>query len=150
MAGGDGGADMGCQFRRQPAPERQALGRGVGFGRARQHGVGQPALPQGSDRECLDRGRERRQRAQRRGSGAADGGDLLLGDDQHQRGDEIVLGREIAVDGAGGDAGALRDLDDLHRARRHRGAGDIASLRTTDLPSLRLPPHWGDRRRLFH
>jgi hypothetical protein len=34
MAGGDGGADMGCQFRRQPAPERQALGRDVGFGRA--------------------------------------------------------------------------------------------------------------------
>jgi hypothetical protein len=81
-------ADMGCEFRRQPAPERQALGRGVGFARARQHSEGQPALPQGAD-QCLDRGRERRQRARRRRRGAADGSDLLLGDDGHQRGDEI-------------------------------------------------------------
>ena len=116
MAGRDRRADMGRKFRRQPAPERQAVGRRIGFGRACQHGEGQPALPQGAGRECHDRGRQRRQRPRRRRGGAADGRDLLLGDDGHQRGDEIVLGREIAVDGAGGDAGAFRHRDDLHRA----------------------------------
>jgi hypothetical protein len=95
MAGGDGGADTRIWVASSAASrrrERQALGRGVGFGRARQHSEGQLVLPQGADRECLDRGRERRQRARRRD--AADGSDLLLGDDGHQRGDEIVLGRE--------------------------------------------------------
>ena len=38
-----------------------------------------------------------------------------------QFGDEIGLGREVAVDGAGGDAGALGDRGDLHR--RHAALG---------------------------
>ena len=47
--------------------------------------------------------------------------DFALGDGGDQRGDQIGLGREIAIDRAGGDAGALGDRRDLHR--RHAAFG---------------------------
>jgi hypothetical protein len=97
-------------------------------------------------------GHERRQRARRRRRGAADGGDLLLGDDGHQRGDEISLGREIAVDGAGGEAGAFRHRDDLHRAHpafarqrpRGRDYGLMAGGKTRDYTAPAGPPSCGE------
>ncbi len=61
--------------------------------------------------------------------GAAQRGDLALGDFAEQGGDEIGLAGEIAIDRARRDAGAPRDRRDLHRrhaafARRRARRGD--------------------------
>ena len=65
-----------------------------------------------------------------------------------QFGDEIGLGREIAIDGAGGDAGALGHRGDLHRAHAAL-AGDGAWRRRGSPPRARPGggPHFrcGDR-----
>jgi hypothetical protein len=67
-------------------------------------------------------GQRRRERRQWTGRGVrrtAHGADLALGHARHQRADEIGFGGEVAVDRAGGDAGALGhrgDLDGRHAA----------------------------------
>ena len=56
----------------------------------------------------------------------------------HQLGDEIGFGREIAVDGAGGDAGAPGDGGNLHRCHAAFG-GDGRRRRQDSLFALGQP-----------
>ena len=68
----------------------------------------------------------RRQRRRRPGCcirGAADRGQFVARDVGDQFGNQIRLGGEIAVDGAGGDIGADRHRRDLHRGHAAIGSG---------------------------
>jgi hypothetical protein len=73
------------------------------------------ALGERTNGEGGDAGRQRRQRPGRGVGGAAHGRHLALRDGGDHVGDQVGLRREIAVDGAGGDIGALGDGGDLHR-----------------------------------
>ena len=70
--------------------------------------------------------------------------EFAAGDGGHQLGDEIGLGREVAIDRAGGDAGALGDRGDLHR--RHAALGGDGRRRRRGSPA-RARPGGGPRSR---
>src|SRR5207253_1508527 len=82
----------------------------------RQHRPGEPAGAQGARRKSRDGGRQRGQRARRCLRGTAHGGGFLLGNGGGKFGDQVGLGGEIAVDGAGSDSGAFGDGRNQHRA----------------------------------
>jgi hypothetical protein len=74
-------------------------------------------------RDRGDGGRERRGRPGRGIGGSANRGQFIARDLRDQFGDQVRLGREIAIDGAGGDIGADRDRGDLHRGHAALGSG---------------------------
>ena len=105
----DGDADAAGELGGDGLAEFEPRFVGLLVDRLGQHRPGEPPLAQQPRGERRERGGKRRQRPGRGVGGAADRRELALGDDADQFGDEIGLGREIAIDGAGGDAGALGD-----------------------------------------
>jgi hypothetical protein len=82
--------------------------------------------PRSGERACSERRDRRHQRGEwtgRRLCRALNRGDLALAERLHQRPYEPGLGGEVAIDRAGGDAGALGDRRDLHRRHAAFGGG---------------------------
>ena len=91
-------------------------------------GEGKPPPRERARREGGDGGRERRERSGRRLCCFAESGHLTLGQRRHERRDEFGLGREVAVDRARRDTGALGDRRNLH-GRHPVGRRDLAGRR---------------------
>src|SRR5580704_10386976 len=121
----DGCRDEGSEFSRQRFTKRKPRRVELGLDRLGNRRIGEAAVAQRPRRECHDRRCERRQRTGRDIGGAAQRADFALRDFRKHRRDQIGLARKIAIDRAGGDAGALRHRRDLHR--RHAAfAGRVA------------------------
>jgi hypothetical protein len=115
MTGLHRGRDARPELVSKRTPERDPHRFHLGFGGICDQGPDQFPLPQRPRRESRDRGGQCRKRAGCGLAGAPDGCDLSLGHDADQRRHKLGLGREIAVDGTGGDARAFSDSGDLHR-----------------------------------
>ena len=100
----------------------------LGLDRLGEQREGKPPPREGVRREGGDRGRQCRERTGRRLCCLAEGGHLTLGERRHERRDELGLGREIAVDRAGGDTGALGDRRNLNGGHAI-GRRDLAGRR---------------------
>ncbi len=121
MAAVDGRADAPFDLGGQRTAIVLPGGIGIGVDRLRDHRPGEPAMRNARAPKRRDRGGQRRQRP-RRGIGRAPHRlDLTLGNAFDQRADQFDLAGEIAIDRAGGDAGALRDRCDLHGRHAARG-----------------------------
>ena len=79
------------------------------------HRPGQPPFVERTGGEGGDAGRQSRERPGRGIAGGYHDRKLAAGDGGDQFGNQIGLGREVAINGAGGDAGAFCDRSDLHR-----------------------------------
>src|SRR5262249_20527049 len=109
------------------AGERLPIGgaRGVDFGfdRFGQQREGEAAPLERARGEGGDRRRQRRQRPGRCLGGALERGHLARAKRRHERGDELGLGGEIAIDRAGGDTGTRGDRRNLNRRHAAFGRG---------------------------
>ena len=97
----------------------------VGLDRLGDQREGKPPPRERVRREGGDGGRQCRERTGRRLCCIAEGGYLTFGERRHERRDEFDLRREIAVNRAGGDTGALRDRRNLN-GRHAVGGRDFA------------------------
>ena len=115
MAAGERGADA----RLERAGQRLAIFHPgvihVAVDRLGDQRESEPPVGERAHAEGRDRGRQRRQRSRRRVRGLRQRRDLGLRQRRDQLGHQLGLGREVAVDRAGRDAGALGHRRDLHR-----------------------------------
>ena len=121
MAAFDRGLDARLQFGGERLAEVEPHRVHLRIDRLAEHRPGQSPLGKRARGEGGDAGRQRRQRPRRGVAGGRHGGKLAAGNGGDQLGDQIGLGREVAVDGAGGDTGARGDRGDLHRAHAALG-----------------------------
>ena len=111
------------EFVDQRLPIHGARDVNLGLDRLGNQREGQPPTGKGARRERGDGGGERRKRAGRRLRRAFQRRQFARGKLRRQRGDEIGLGREIAIDRTGGDPGADGDRCDLDRGHSAFGRG---------------------------
>ena len=123
MSGADRGVDPGGDLAGDLAAAGEPRRRDVDIDRLGQNAPGELALRQHMHGNRGDGGGQRRGRPGRGIRRAADRGQFVARDLGDQFGNQIGLGGEIAVDGAGGDIGADRDRGDLHRGHAALGRG---------------------------
>ena len=140
MAGAHRGIDPGCDLAGDLAAAGEPRRRDVDVDRLGQDAPGELALRQHVHGNGGDGGRQRRGRPGRGIRRAADRGQFVARDFGDQFGNQVGLGGEIAVDGAGRDIGADRDRRDLHRGHAAVGRG-VPRRRQNRAAPRRQPLH---------
>jgi hypothetical protein len=107
--------ERGFELAGKRLPIIEPHGVDLALDRLAEHRPGEPPFPQRARRESRNAGRQRGQRPGRGIGGRPHGREIAASDGGHQFGDEIGLRREVAIDCAGGDAGARGHGGNLNR-----------------------------------